>query len=234
MKFKSKMAILLAVVALVIGGAFMVTSGDAQAKQIQYQSADMFDFQTGTGTFEDVAGSATLTRTKKGISYNIYTSDLLPGTYTVWTVIFNRPQNCDDFCDGSDLNTPAVKGSIVYGTGHIVGPDGIGNFSAHLGKGSPPAGTQINIPVGTANGLMNPMKAEIHLVVRDHGPAQFDNGESLVDAQTTTFGGGCTDVSSIPGDSDGQSGDYECNEPQATVFLALAGGNDGGGDDDDD
>ena len=41
----------------------------------------------------------------------------------------------------SDLSNPDVEGSVVYGTGYIVGADGIANFQGSLEEGSPPAGS---------------------------------------------------------------------------------------------
>jgi len=76
----------------------------------------------------------------------------------------------------------------VYGTGYIVGADGIANFQGGLQEGSPPAGIQVNVPAGTFNGLKNALKAEIHLVVRSHG-ATSDTGGAV--NQLTTFENGC-------------------------------------------
>ena len=45
----------------------------------------------------------------------------------------------------------------------------LGNFYGTLRKGNPPAGIELNVPAGIANGLKKPMKAEVHLVVRTHG-----------------------------------------------------------------
>jgi hypothetical protein len=38
------------------------------------------------------------------------------------------------------------------------------------------------------SGLTDAKKAEVHLVVRDHGPAL----PGMIEPQVTTFGGGCT------------------------------------------
>lgn len=196
------MALALALSGLVVG-AFVVTGEEAKANNnTHFQAKNMFVFGQPAKL---VAGAATLTRTNKGISFRIYTSELKPGANTVWIVIFNKPQNCaggPGHCVGSDLNNPDVQASIVYGTGHIVGDDGIANFSGSLDRGSPPDGISVNVPAGTANGLKNALKAEIHLAVCQHG-AVSDTGGAV--NQLTTFEAGCT----------------ACADGQAVVFDAV-------------
>lgn len=232
MSTKIKLTLILAVIGL-ISGAVWITSGDAQAKPVEFQTANMFEFKDANDDmlgppFAQVDGTATLTRTNEGISYDIYTTGLQPGAYTTWTVIFNNPESCQGPCNEPDLHSPRVGGSVVYGTGLIVGDDGIGNFRATLAKGTPPAGVQVNVPVGTADGLENPMKAEIHLVLRAHGPPQ--NG--LTHSQLTDFGGGCNNAPNIVktvrrGDDDftmtidtGMPGPFLCYDPQAVIFQS--------------
>jgi hypothetical protein len=183
-----KLQLLICALALLglVGGDLIGTNQDAWAGGATYQAKNMFDFLGGPSVLE--AGAATLTRTNKGISYKIYTSGLEPGANTVWIVIFNEPQNCmgggPGVCMGPDLANPAVQGSVVAGSGYLVGPDGIANFVGSLDEGNPPDGIQLNVPGGTANGLKNSMKAEIHLVVRKHGAV--DNLGGAV-TQLTTF-----------------------------------------------
>ncbi len=198
-----------------IGGTLVVTSGEAKAESAQYQAENMFEFG-----FPDalVAGAATLTRTPKAslfrrrvrqpgsIAFQIYTSELRRGAHTVWIVVFNNPENCaagPGACAIGDLNTPEVEGSVVYGTGYIVGRDGIANFHGSLKEGSPPDGIEVNVPLGTVNGLKDSMKADIHLVVREH-EAVDDTGGAV--AQLTTFQPACGGA---------------CNV-QAVVFDAVA------------
>ena len=138
-----------------------------------------------------VPGAATLIRNDQGIQYRVYTSELMPGeAHTLWIAIFHRPEHCaagPGQCVPSDLNNPRVQGSLVYGGGYLVGPDGLANFHGSLDVGPPPTGTEVNVPVGLVNGLRNARKAEIHLVVRNHGEVAI--GEAA--AQLTTFFGGC-------------------------------------------
>ena len=169
---KLRIAHVLAVMGLVVGGAFFTTMGDAQARPNQFQATNMIVFGEPDNL---LPGAATLTRTKRDISYRIYTNGLNAGhAYTVWIVIFNKPENCDGMCGGPDLSNPEVQGSIVYGGGYIAGANGNGNFHGSLKEGNPPAGMEVNVPAGTVNGLKNSMKADIHFVVRTHGePVAF-------------------------------------------------------------
>lgn len=191
-----------------VGGTLVVTSDEARAGSTHYQAENMFVFGNPAGL---VAGAATLTQTKKDISFRVYTSGLEPGANTAWIAIFNKPQNCaggPGACVAPDLANPAVRGSTVYGAGSIVGPDGIGSFYGSLKEGSPPDGIEVNTAGGTVNGLKNSMKAEIHLVVRKHG-AIDDPGGAVT--QLTTF--------ESPASCIGGAG--ACANVQAAVFEAV-------------
>jgi hypothetical protein len=174
----------------------MATLGASQARAAggHYQAKNLFAIANPA---DPVAGAATLTRTTKGISYSVYTSGLEPGANTVWIVIFNQPENCaagPGSCAASDLSNPTVQGSVVAGSGHIVGADGVANFVGSLDEGKPPTGIQVNVPLGTVEGLKNSLKAEIHLVVRKHG-AINDGGEAVT--QLTTYENECTTCADV-------------------------------------
>jgi hypothetical protein len=191
-----------------VGSALLVTGEEAKANHnIYFQAKNMFLFAPPNDL---VAGAATLVRTDKGISFKISTSGLEPGANTVWIVIFNKPQNCaggPGHCAPSDINNPDVKASIVYGAGAIVGDDGIANFQGSLQEGSPPAGIQVNVPAGTFNGLKNALKADIHLVVRQHG-AVSDTGGAVTQLSTFESPASCVN----PG---------ECANVQFALFDAV-------------
>lgn len=190
-----------------VGGALVITGAEAVAGGSHYQAKNMFVFGDPTTL---VAGAATLTRTNKGISFKVYTTGLEAGANTIWIVIFNKPENCaagPGGCMAPDLGNPDVQGSVVAGSGYIVGTDGIANFSGDLQEGSPPTGILVNVPAGTANGLKNSKKAEIHLVVRKHGPVD-DMGGAVT--QLTTFESPDTCIN--PG---------ACSNVQAVIFEAV-------------
>lgn len=112
---------------------------------------------------------------------------------TVWWVVFNQPENCASSpCSVDDLFVPEVEGSAFNATGALVdanrkvrlvtalyetGPDfaDIGPFTSLIG----------------GPGLVDLQGAEIHIVVRSHGPAI----EGQEDQQITLFlEPGCQDL----------------------------------------
>jgi hypothetical protein len=116
----------------------------------------------------------------------IQTSGLPAGdAVTAWWVVFNSPQNCDGpspghpfQCGPSDLfkaGNPAGA-SMLFATGHVVGSDGAAGFGAHLQVGD--TGGALFGP-----GLVHPRTAHIHVVLRDHGPAD----PSRLDEQLHSF-----------------------------------------------
>lgn len=152
----------------------------------------------------DIEGSSgTLWRTTTGISAVISTSELPAGAYSVWWVIFNNPEHCatPNACGADDLGDrtgDGVQASLVWATGAEVLDDGIGTFRAHL-----PAGASREALWGP--GLQNLEGAEIHAVIRYHGPVI---PEIFVD-QITTVGGGCDEFNQPTG----------CYDPQAIAFV---------------
>jgi len=102
--------------------------------------------------------SSTLKRNENGITVNFKTNGLIPGNaYTLWWIVFGE--------------VPGPPASL-YATGHVVGASGTGNFSAHLS-----ASSEFN----------NPQTAEVHMVLRTHGPAV----PGVVNEQIGEYNGGC-------------------------------------------
>ncbi len=117
-------------------------------------------------------GISTLRRTDHGVRAVIRTSDLeRRHAYTVWAVIFNHPEHCDGACDGPDLSNPDVDGASVRLTGRVA-PAPRATFAGGLQAG---------------DALTEPRGAEIHLIVRTHGPVI----RGLRHEQITTLNGGC-------------------------------------------
>ena len=137
-----------------------------------------------------VAGaSSKIIRTDKGITVSVNTT-VNPGTYTMWLLVWNNPENCH--------GNPAVPGlrcipgpppeydppsCVFFGTGHVVGENGVLNYTAHQ-KTWDPAGS---IGGACPNGLTNPRGADVHAAVRTHG----EKISGMIDAQIHTVGGGC-------------------------------------------
>jgi hypothetical protein len=63
-----------------------------------------------------------------------------------------------------------VEVEVLYATGLIAGANGIGKFKVSLREGDDSGSINDIFGLPTANGLHNDRTAEVHLVVRDHGP----------------------------------------------------------------
>lgn len=171
--------------------------------------------QSGTGLVE--RAYATLNTNANGASFTFHATRLNPGhVYTVWFVAINAPENCatSPCTAAADVlgNTEGVQANITYGAGHVVGESGQATFA-----GSIPAGT---MPDGWFdNDFSNPLEAEIHLVLNDHGPKIPE----LVSNMLHTYRGGCTDESLPPpfpatAKADGIPGPNTCRLYQVAIF----------------
>ena len=176
-------------------------------------TVDVFNPILGT-----VPGTSTLTRTDTLISVNYKTIGLNPGyAYTLWWVIWNSPGECltpNECGDPEDVDffNPATEVDLLYATGLVVGNNGEGNFLAHLkpGDDSESENELMELPVVGGLHIGNVFNAEVHLVLRSHGPVIAD----MVVEQIGGYVGGCTDpfaflpFSEIP-DEVGECGDIE-------------------------
>ena len=137
---------------------------------------------------------ASLSRNNDGVLGTISTSGLTPGhVVTLWWAVFNNPQFCaTSGCAASDLNNPAVNGSLQFGGGIIVGAGGRADFSGYLAEGDNtgfylnPAFPNMPNP---SPGIVDTKRATIHLVIRTHGAASPD--PTILSQQLTSFPGGC-------------------------------------------
>ncbi len=146
------------------------------------QTSQVSHFEPGFG-FPIHNSLATLHRTEDGVELKLDTK-LPEGAYTTWWVIFNDPEFCVDGCDAGDLEIPEVNASLFWATGEVVGDNGMGSFSAQLLEGELPQGSD---QVVFGEGLVDSFSAEIHPIVRSHGPVDPEQ----VEEQLTTFNGGC-------------------------------------------
>jgi len=192
-----------ALLALIIAPFMVVTAQQAPI----VSSSPVFSFADGS---EVADGWSTVTRSENGVAMTLHTTDLVPNdTYTIWWVIFNAPENCSDgVCNeddifyvdenglaldengGRQLNFDAVEAaqvSVQHATGGYFGDAVNGHFSASLGLGDVPG-------IVFGPGLLDAQGAEVHLVVRTHGPKIDD----LFDAQISTFGGACDPLNEAP------------------------------------
>lgn len=160
-----------------------------EAKTTAKQTVEIFDVVNGVQ-----AGSSTLHRNSNGITVNFKAEGLIPGhTYTLWWVIWNYPDNCANSpnpCDEPDFGNPVVVGvDVLNAGGHLAGNSGKVNISAHLKEGD----TSKSIIRSVFNladpiGLIDAQTAEVHPVLRSHGPAI----PGMVNEQIGSYLGGCT------------------------------------------
>lgn len=190
------------------------------------------DGDGGVDVGDEVAGSeAAIWRDEDGVSFRIDTTGLVEGHgYTVWLISHDNPDACvtgdgetGSRCTTLDMLNPATLTSLMWGrSGQFVEDDETTTFTGHR---SVPEGPCITEPVVlfegcdgvlAGHGLHNPEEAEIHFVLRDHGPRQ----EGLEDEQISTINGGCDPATheGLPvfGPGWGAPGDYACHDPQAT------------------
>jgi len=159
---------------------------------VESQESFLFDIENGQqmGTAD-----ATLARHEGGATVSGTASNLDPGeTYTVWWVFFNSPDFCvnagdadalDAKCAADDLagaQVALVGSSFGFCTGFIPDANGAATWSCERFIGQNGEGFELG------DGLQNPEEAEVHMVIRTHGPTL--TGE-VGDSQSTTFNGGC-------------------------------------------
>lgn len=193
--------VLLAALLLSLGAMAPASAGGPA----DHQTGAVVDIETGEGV-----GVARLVRTDSGVSYNLRTTGLDKGHATSnWWVIFNNPDACaTEPCDLADLFVPAVDAAVMAGGGNAVGGSGRSSYAAHLSVGQI---TREHPAFEGGPGLTNPRGAEIHLVVRSHGPII----PGMNRAMFHSFEVGCTPETSA-GFGDGPN---ECADLQVAVFL---------------
>lgn len=174
---RSALCLLLSGAIFSAAGANRAMGEDDKGKTTS-QRSNILDFSDGTPT----GGASFLMRDNGGVWLEGHAKGLgVMYAYTVWFIVFNRPDNCVDGCGEDDLENASVRPSVLWGGGFISDADGQGHFAAHTEKRNP-LGEVLFGP-----GLLSPRKAEIHFVIRCHGPVIPE----LAADQIGTFGGAC-------------------------------------------
>lgn len=170
------------------------------------------------GDVRDIEGaSAMLMSTEEGIFVSLQTDELEDGhVYTMWVVVVNNPEACESSpCTGADVigNTDEVQGDLTLGDSMVYSVGERMAFAAYV-----PAEDLHQAWYG--NGLTNPLGAEIHLVLNDHGELIPDMAADML----SSYRGGCTDESLPPpfpetAISDGEVGPNQCRLMQDAIFT---------------
>ena len=162
----------------------LIPSGGVLLASSHTSSSNVFSFDGAAQP-----GATMVVRSKNGIavSWGSSGTGVIAGdAVTLWVVIFNRPENCavpwqcgedDIFVDPGPPET-----DIYLGGGNVIG----GNATIHV---SGRVSTHDDPHFGGAfgGGFTNPKGAEVHLVLRSHGPKVAAN----MPAQINDFFGGC-------------------------------------------
>jgi hypothetical protein len=190
-------------------------SAIAEARINSKSTADIFNVVTG-----DMIGKSTLHRNGNGITVNFKTSGLMPGhTYTLWWVIWNKPENCETpgACGLDDFMERAldVEVELLYAAGSVAGNNGKGNYSAHLKENDNSTSVHELFGLPSFGGLQNADTAEIHAVLRSHGPKI----PGQVNEQINSYEGGC--IVNFPPFTEIPDEAGECGDIIAAIHAPL-------------
>ncbi|MBE0611435.1 MAG: hypothetical protein IH609_18785 [Dehalococcoidia bacterium] len=205
-----KTAVIAVAAAVSIASVAIALAGGHRSQSDVYWFSD--------GSMVDGA-SAQLVRGPNGVSMRVTTTGLEAGSaYTVWWVVFNHPEFCENGSEGlttcgeGDLFIEDVEASVLYAAGNVVGASGQASFADGLKVGDlsgcqePFAGFGI-----CRDGLTDPLGAEIHLVIRSHDEVV----PPMMPAMIHTFIGACDFESSL-GANDGPN---VCEDQQFAAFV---------------
>ncbi len=124
-------------------------------------------------------GSSTLAHAPDGLSFNFSSTGLRRNApYTVWWVAFNPDNECvssEDPCSCTADSLRPGADSVFYATGAMTDRLGTVNFAGNINYGEVPTGFD-QVPFGGLFGVGIQPGAEIHFVIRDHGPALRGGG----------------------------------------------------------
>lgn len=211
-------------IAAVVGLATITVgaTGEASHNRVTQEAAVAWHPQSGNADAVGDDAQASLVRSRNAIRYRFDTTDLVPGNaYTMWLVVVNDPAACDATpCAAPQIiGDPAVDGQVVWARGGEVGRrNGTARFRQRIEAG-PLLDGWLQV-----QGLDDPMGAEIHLILNDHGPVI----DGMKREMLRTYRAGCADTSPFPpffpetALADGAPGPNTCRLYQVAVFESPA------------
>lgn len=214
MQYKRFALVLLVLMALL---ATTVVAQDSMEITAQVTTAQVTT-HFSQGDMVDIEGaSATLISTEEGIAVRFVAQNLeVNHVYTLWVAIINNPEACTNSPCGPDVlgNPDVVQSEMLQGDSLLYAEEAQMEFTAFIPVGDAPEGEG-----WFGNGLTNPMGAEIHLTVQDHGVLIPEMAGTMLN----TVRGGCTDESVPPpypevGHADGEPGPNTCRGMQLAII----------------
>lgn len=181
--------------------SFMVTAAFL-ATGISVAQADPSSEDIVPSNNPDIAGTTTLYRHENGIGMTAWVTGLRGGAdfpkghpYTIWAVIFNAPNECDD--------SPCTVGDLMAGRGVPAVAQISRNYSDDIGDGHFSGFLEEN------GALIDASAAEVHFVVRRH-PDRNPEYVSL-----NMVGGNCHPVKGDgPGKNQCEDEGFAIHQPQ--------------------
>ena len=184
--------------------ALTTTASAGNGNGLSVENQPIFDLEELLMEVEDptVHGTAQIVRTPVGVLARVHLEGLTPGDiYTLWWEVFNKPKKCGVTDPGgcgvdlTDFSSGKTGLDIGYATGGKVRPDGTLTLvdwqrRGRDLKGHPDAPIEVIdfVPVKTTKrGIMNVKRAQIDLILRNHGQPV----KGMVRSQRTTWNGGC-------------------------------------------
>lgn len=169
------------------------------------------------GDMMEIEGAtATLLSTEEGIAIHFATNNLEENhAYTMWVAMINNPGACSVRpCPGPEtlINSDLLQTEMTQGSSLLYSEKALMVFTAFVLTGDVSDGW-------FGNGLTNPMGAEIHIVIMDHGELISDMAAEMLN----TTRGGCTDESVPPpypdnAKADGEPGPNTCRGMQLAII----------------
>lgn len=191
----------IAALSLLCAGAAAAQEALEPASALFRESVEVAN-HTVFNTQDVVDGATILLRNLRDqvVEATVTTRALEPDTaYSIWWAVFNRPQYCRIAyrCGLGDLEVnggdPRVRVSVFWGGGLISDNFGLATTYLQLYPGR----TTRELFAGSRDyGLIDLRRAEIHLVLRTHGPVGVAGtvGEQLGTANLACPEGGCRNV----------------------------------------
>lgn len=160
-------------------------------------------------------GNSTLTRTREGVAVRVNAANLeANAAYTVWWVIWNRPEKCLDrfACGMADLGS--AGNAVFFATGRVTDDFGQATFSASLAYGD---GTD-DLPAEKVMlpGALETRHAQIDVILRTHKYVEDLQSNGDLAAALSSLAGGCADDPRTPAPDDGP-GEAACKDQ----FIAV-------------